>query len=289
MVYLKSSLLALLALPVSGAFAAAEAPADAGAAAPTLKTNIETTFPDADIFGVKIVNGHPTKAFIEFTNNEDAPIQVAMVGGTLSSTNELDEDALPSDNVIRNLTAARYDLTIEAGDKKAVPYSFALDANPQDVLLQLIAVVSNAKGDVFQIQAYNSTASIVEPPTSIFDPQMYVWMPMYYPMRSRDGQADNTLSIFLYLFLSGAFAGTLYFVYKTWIEALFPQAKKAKSSKKARTVSVTVPLADVDSAGEATSTGKSYDESWIPDHHINRPVAKRVKSGASGKLRKGAE
>ncbi|KAK2029398.1 signal sequence receptor alpha chain [Colletotrichum zoysiae] len=268
MVYLKSSLLALLALNLSGAFAAAEAPVDAGAAAPTLKADIETTFPDADIFGVKIVNGHPTKAFIEFTNNEDAPIQVAMVGGTLSSIKELaDDDASPSDNVIRNLTAARYDLTIEAGDKKAVPYSFALDANPQDVLLQLIAVVSNAKGDVFQVQAYNSTASIVEPPTSIFDPQI----------------------IFLYLFLSGAFAGTLYFVYKTWIEALFPQAKKAKSSKKARTVSVTVPLADSDATGEATSTGKGYDESWIPDHHINRPVAKRVKSGASGKLRKGAE
>ncbi|GKT49339.1 increased recombination centers protein 22 [Colletotrichum spaethianum] len=269
MVYLKSSLLALLALPLSGVFAA-EAPVDTDASAPALKADIETTFPDADIFGVKIVNGHPTKAFIEFTNNEDAPIQVAMVGGTLSSTKELPEDALPTDNIIRNLTAARYDLTIEAGDKKAVPYSFALDANPQDVLLQLIAVVSNAKGDVFQVQAYNSTASIVEPPTSIFDPQI-------------------SLSIFLYLFLSGAFAGTLYFVYKTWIEALFPQAKKAKSSKKARTVSVTVPLADSDAAAEATSTGKSYDESWIPEHHINRPVAKRVKSGASGKLRKGAE
>ncbi|OHW98093.1 signal sequence receptor alpha chain [Colletotrichum incanum] len=267
MVYLKSSLLALLALPLSGAFAAEEAPVDTDATAPTLKADIETTFPDADIFGVKIVNGHPTKAFIEFKNNEDAPIQVAMVGGTLSSTKELPEDALPSGNIIRNLTAARYDLTIEAGDKKAVPYSFALDANPQDVLLQLIAVVSNSKGDVFQVQAYNSTAAIVEPPTSIFDPQI----------------------IFLYLFLSGAFAGTLYFVYKTWIEALFPQAKKAKSSKKARTVSVTVPLADSDAAGEATSTGKSYDESWIPEHHINRPVAKRVKSGASGKLRKGAE
>ncbi|KAL2879396.1 Increased recombination centers protein 22 [Colletotrichum sp. CLE4] len=265
MVYLKSSLLALLALPIAGVFAAEEAPVDTDAVPPTLKADIETTFPDADIFGVKIVNGHPTKALIEFTNNEYAPIQVAMVGGTLSSTQELPEDSLPSDSIIRNLTAARYDLTIEAGDKKAVPYSFALDANPQDVLLQLIAVVSNSKGDIFQVQAYNSTAAIVEPPTSIFDPQI----------------------IFLYLFLSGAFAGTLYFVYKTWIEALFPQAKKAKSSKKARTVSVTVPLAEADTTGVASSTGKSYDESWIPDHHINRPVAKRVKSGASGKLKKG--
>ncbi|WYZ38983.1 hypothetical protein EsH8_III_000897 [Colletotrichum jinshuiense] len=268
MVYLKSSLLALLALPIFGAFAAEEeVPVDTDITAPTLKADIVATFPDADIFGVKIVNGHSTKAFIEFINHEDAPIQVAMVGGTLSSLKELPEDANPSDSIIRNLTAARYDLAIEAGDKKAVPFSFALDAQPQDVLLQLIAVVTNSKGDVFQVQAYNSTAAIVEPPTSIFDPQI----------------------IFLYLFLTGAFAGTLYFVYKTWIEALFPQAKKAKASKKARTVSVTVPLADSDTAGVASSTGKDYDESWIPDHHINRPIAKRVKSGASGKLKKGAE
>ncbi|KAL0944128.1 signal sequence receptor alpha chain [Colletotrichum truncatum] len=269
MVYLKSSLLALLALPIFGAFAAEEEvpPVDTDATAPVLKADIVATFPDADIFGVKLVNGRPTKAVVEFTNHEDAPIQIAMVGGVLSSTKELAEDAHPSDSIIRNLTAARYDLTVEAGDKKAVPYSFALDMQPQDVLLQLVAVVSNSKGAVFQVQAYNSTAAIVEPPTSIFDPQI----------------------IFLYLFLTGAFAGTLYFVYKTWIEALFPQAKKAKTSKKARQVSVTVPLADSD-APVATSTGKDYDEAWIPDHHINRPVAKRVKSGASGKLKaKGAE
>ncbi|TDZ30943.1 Increased recombination centers protein 22 [Colletotrichum spinosum] len=268
MVYLKSPLLAFLALPFFGAIAAeAEVPVDTDVVAPTLKADIEATFPDADIFGVKLVNGRPTKAIVEFTNNEDAPIQVAMVGGLLSSTQELPDDAHPSDAIVRNLTAARYDLTVEAGDKKAVPFSFALDMQPQDVLLQLVAVVTNSKGEVFQIQAYNSTGAIVEPPTSIFDPQI----------------------IFLYLFLTGAFAGTLYFVYKTWIEALFPQAKKAKSSKKVRQVSVTVPVAEPDTSA-ATSTGKSYDESWIPDHHINRPIAKRVKSGASGKLKaKGSE
>lgn len=94
-------------------------------------------------------------------------------------------------------------------------------------------------------------------------------------------------SIFLYLFLTGAFAGTLYFVYKTWIEALFPQAKRTRPAKKTKkTVEVTEPLSGSESTGVTTGSGKVYDEAWIPEHHINRPVARRVKSSASTKSKK---
>ncbi|KAJ2971765.1 hypothetical protein NUW58_g9323 [Xylaria curta] len=103
--------------------------------------------------------------------------------------------------------------------------------------------------------------ALSRPPTSFLDPQI----------------------IFLYLFLSAAFAGTCYFVYKTYVEAFFPQAKKPRSSKKAKPALEKEPL----SGGEGTASGndKGYDESWIPADHLNRPTARRVKSSASGKAK----
>ncbi|KAF7553641.1 hypothetical protein G7046_g7042 [Stylonectria norvegica] len=262
--FVKASLLAFLAAHVFGAVAQDDAQPGKPVTSIVLGADVTTTFPDADIFGVKLVNGRPTKALVEITNNEAKPIQLALLTGQLGSTKEVAADVPAYKSILRNLTAVQYNLEIDAGEKKSVPFAFTQDMQPQDVLLQLVAVITDSDGNVFQVQAHSQTASIVEPPTSFFDPQI----------------------IFLYLFLTAGFAGTLYFVYKTWIEALFPQAKRPRTAKKAKKVEVADPLSGSESTAVATGTGKDYDESWIPDHHINRPVAKRVKSGANSKLKK---
>ncbi|KAI1853429.1 hypothetical protein JX265_012720 [Neoarthrinium moseri] len=265
MVAFQYSVLVALALRVASVFAQGESPLDDDAGSPPavdLKADISATFPEADIFGVKLVNGRPTKAVIDIENHEDEPIQFAFVGGSLYSLKPLPEDVHPSAGIVRNLSTVRYDAIIPAGEKQSLPYSFVLDMNPQDLRLQLGGVVTTSSGNIFQVQVADQTVAIVEAPTSIFDPQI----------------------IFLYLVLGAAFAGTSYFVYKTYIEAFFPQTKKAKAPKKTKVIEKE-PL----SGGEGAATGADYDESWIPQGHINRPVAKRVKSGASAKKSKTAE
>jgi len=176
--------------------------------------------------------------------------------------------------VVRNLTHTRYDVEIPAGEKQTLPFSFTTDLHPQDLRLNIIAVVSSQAGAVYQVQAFNETVSVVEAATSFFDPQI----------------------IFLYLFLLAAFVGTLYFVYVTWIETLFPQLKRGgKGGERAKRSSagtkkaidpkdqVSVIGADGPAVTSGSLAQKAYDESWIPEGHLNRPSARRVQSGKSGK------
>jgi hypothetical protein len=124
------------------------------------------------VFGVKLVNGHATQAILDFTNNEAESVSVSYVGGTLSTLKKLAAGLPGSAAIVRNLTATRYAVEIAPGTKETLPYTFSTDLNPEDLRLQLIAVVSSKDGATFQIQAFNETVSVVEAATNIFDPQM---------------------------------------------------------------------------------------------------------------------
>ncbi|KAF2744990.1 hypothetical protein M011DRAFT_528041 [Sporormia fimetaria CBS 119925] len=230
---------------------------------PNLNVKISTKFPQSEIFGVKLINGHATQAVLDITNEETEPIGVSIVGGSLL------QDKGDQPQILRNLTAKRYALEIPAGASETVTYAFSTEMHPQDVRLQLVAVLRDTKNAFYTISVYNETVSVVEAPLSVFDPQILQ-------------------SIFLYLILAGIFAGTCYFIYTTWITTLFPQKKgrgkggeRAKrSSGGSKKVDPADQVAVVGADGPAVTSGaKAYDESWIPLGHLQRPEAKRVRSG----------
>ncbi|KAJ4362360.1 Increased recombination centers protein 22 [Neocucurbitaria cava] len=264
MVSWKLSSLLLLSLGAVGAVAqpAAEKIAEVNEEpqTPNLKVAVSVSFPQSEIFGVKLINGHATEARLSITNDEPTPVGVTIVGGSLI------QEVAGQSQIVRNLTAQRYSIEIPAGAEETVPYTFSTELHPQDLRLQLVTVLKDAKGAFYTVPVYNETVSIVEAPTSFFDPQI----------------------LFLYLVLLGAFGGTVYFIYNTWITTFFPQKKgrgkggerAKKSSGGSKKVDPADQVAVVGADGPAVTSGaKAYDESWIPASHLQRPEAKRVRSG----------
>ncbi|KAH3925592.1 hypothetical protein HBI56_088810 [Parastagonospora nodorum] len=261
MVAWKLSSLLLLSLGALNAFAAidvekvAEEPVT-----PNLNVKVSVSFPQSEIFGIKLVNGHATEARLSVSNNEPTPIGVSLVGGSLSV-----EQAGES-RIIRNLTTQKYSIEVPAGAEETIPYSFTTDQHPQDLRLLLTAVLRDQKNSFYTVPVYNETVTIVEGATSFFDPQI----------------------IFLYLVVLSVFGGISYFVYNTWITTFFPQKKgrgkggerAKKSSLGSKKVDPADQVAVVGADGPAVTSGaKAYDESWIPASHLQRPEAKRVRSG----------
>ncbi|KAI5205307.1 hypothetical protein E4T42_04187 [Aureobasidium subglaciale] len=276
MVSMKLSALALFALNAFSAYAQAaeveqEIQEPTLQQSPRLNVDVSVSFPSSEVFGVKLVNGHATNAVLSIANHETAPIHLRFVGGSLLTPSGAPGAPDPP-KALSNLTSTKYDLLVPAGEKETATYSFAVDMHPKDVNLNLAAVFQDQAGMLHTFPAYNGTASVVEAPTSFFDPQI----------------------IFLYLVLTGVFAGTVYFIYNTWVTTFFPQKKRGgkggerakRSSGGTKKVDPADQVAVVGADGPAVTSGAmAYDESWIPAHHLSRPQAKRVASGAKPRSR----
>lgn len=282
MALLKLSTLALLSLQALGALAqeqvikpSTEENIDSPSSTPNLAVQISASFPASELFGIKLVNGHPTQSVLSISNNEAAPVTVNFIGGSLWTPSSSLTTPPTTGQIIRNLTAVKYNVEIPAGQKESLAYTFSSPVlAPQELRLNLAAAVTDTKGTVHTVQAFNETVTVVEAETSLFDPQI----------------------IFLYLVLLGVFSGVAYFIYSTWIESLFPQKRRGgkggerakKSSMGSRKVEPAEQVAVVGADGPAVTSGalaggKGYDESWIPEGHIKRPEARRVKSAGTPK------
>ena len=145
---------------------------------PTLAVKVSTSFPSSEIFGIKLVNGQPTQALLSITNDEPEPVTVVFIGGSLWT---IAFDA-KEPHILRNLTTTRYKTEIPAGAKESISYSFTTELLPRDLRLNLAAVITDTEGTAYTLQAFNETVSVVEPDTSLFDPQMSV---MSYVSKTR--------------------------------------------------------------------------------------------------------
>jgi hypothetical protein len=137
---------------------------------PNIAVRVSTSFPSSEIFGIKLVNGRPTQALLSFSNDEPEPVTVAFIGGSLWGPDPKTQGV--TDRVVRNITSTRFNVEIPAGEKESVSYSFATELHPQDLRLQLVAVVTDGKGAIYTLNAFNETVSVVEPDASLFDPQL---------------------------------------------------------------------------------------------------------------------
>ncbi|KAK0767444.1 Increased recombination centers protein 22, partial [Friedmanniomyces endolithicus] len=134
---------------------------DTVGSSPNLAVEISTSFPQSEVFGVKLVNGHATQAVLDVRNHETEPISVLLVGGSL--TTPIDTPGAPDPPVVlRNLTAQKYGVQIPAGESETLTYSFATEFHPQDLRLSIAAVLQDGKGTVFTKMVYNETVSVVE-------------------------------------------------------------------------------------------------------------------------------
>jgi hypothetical protein len=94
-----------------------------------------------------------------------------MIGGSLWN---LDSTLKPEgiETSLRNLTTTNYNVEVPPGENATVTYNFATELHPQDLKLLLAAIVSDETDNMFQVEAYNGTVTIVDAPISILDPQM---------------------------------------------------------------------------------------------------------------------
>lgn len=104
-------------------------------------------------------------------NHEADDVHLRIVNGGLYTAS--DKPGAPSPPMpLGNLTTKGFMLKIAPGKMETAIYSFKTDIHPQDVNLVLQAVWQKSGGELVQKIVYNGTVATVDPPMSLFDPQV---------------------------------------------------------------------------------------------------------------------
>jgi len=202
-----------------------------------LDISATASFPTTNPFG-NVVNGEKNTMSLEVENRSGVNVTLKSAGGSIHDPE--------TGKFFKNTTTLSYGVTLIAGAKTVLPYTFYSEYKPREVQLKLwVDYDSGAPEGLQRTVAYDSVVTIVEPPASLFD------IPLLF-----------SLAVMLSLL-----GGAGYFIYQNFV----PKTKKRKVRK--TSVSKTEISAPV---GPVTASSKAYDEDWIPKHHLQSK--KKVKA-----------
>ncbi|GMK59442.1 hypothetical protein CspeluHIS016_0800480 [Cutaneotrichosporon spelunceum] len=207
----------------------------------------QASFSESNPFGL-VTNGEANPMVIQITN-------AGTNNFTLVSASASYHDTSKHWKLIKNATVAKFNLPVDAGANFTAPYNLNSELRSQEHGLTVWVDLKHGK-DLHRVTAFNSTVSVVEPATSLFDPQV----------------------ILMYLIIGAALLGAGYFAFTMYSD----QPKKRKGARKHAKAAVAVVEGSI-----SDSTKGTYDEDWIPAEHKRRAKGDGATSG--GEATSGAE
>ncbi|KZT51756.1 hypothetical protein CALCODRAFT_476824 [Calocera cornea HHB12733] len=209
---------------------------------------VTATFPEGNPFGL-VVNGQKNEMSMAVENASPKNITLVSFGGSF-------HDAV-TEAFLRNTTARSVSgVVIPAAGKLTLPYVFHSEFKPKDLKLHLWVDYLDGK-EKWRATAFEGIVTIVEPPSSLFDLQ--IWG--------------------AYALVLALIGGGSYWAYLSY----FPQKKRGARARAPKPVEVSAPVGTV----TASNASGSYQEEWIPKHHLRK--AKKSGEKSDGAITSGDE
>lgn len=197
------------------------------------KFSVEATFPKSEGAAVaQLFNDNETPVSFKFTNKEDFPIHVAAFDGSFTYKGK--------DTPYSNLTTVEVGpILLEANGEHTLHTALKVTLPPQDFDLG-ISFLCAFEGGMSAFELDPIAVTVSDPPISFWDPKLIL--------------ANLILALTV---LSLGYVGSISFVIP-----YFEEKQKAAAVKK--------PVVEAEpQASGVVLNDKGYDESWIPQHHLN--------------------
>jgi len=214
---------------------------------------ILTTF--ANDFNI-VRNGERNRVVLSITNPADRALTLEGITGAFLNKNKKDGQ---KGRVLRNMTTQVFK-SLALPPKRTKPLQVPFDNiwpefKPGDVEIELrVHVTDNGSSRKYNLNAYQGTVKVEEPPKNWFDLQL--------------------LSLYALVVVGLSYAA--YIVFTTYLQT--PQSKKEAARAKLQQATSSSAGGATSSSGKSTATAATspsaagaYSEEWIPESHLKTP------------------